>query len=227
MSNHQKTPKEASKISTDPRRQRTRNAILSAANELMGDLGLEDVSTDEIILASKVSKQSFYNHFSDKKSVTRELLKITRMELGKLVDRFNKDTTDPARRLSNALCIYAERAISNPTQGKLVAMLSLQDTRLDSDSNSRVVTDLLAGLDTNRLSFMSVETGLAFVLGAGNGLISCILAQNQTETALATTQQFVTLVLRALGISPLEAESIASSSAEEIIRPTVITICKT
>lgn len=207
-------------VKVDPRRARTRDAILRAGQQLFADHHPEGVSTDEITRVATVSKQSFYNHFKDKDALVREVLHIARSELDALVTETNRDESDPARRLATGLCIYARQALHNPSQGRLIARLPLEDVAADSDTNSHVVADLRAGLAQGRLAIFTLETGLTFIIGAGQALISRVLLDRQLTLALSTSQQFVTLVLRAFGLPPIEAELIASAAADRVLRET-------
>ena len=203
---------------TDPRRRRTREAIVRAGAELFGLHHPEGVSIDELIRAARVSKQSFYNHFADKDALAHEILRIARAELDEQVDDANRDQGDPARRLAAALCVYARQAMRNPLQGRLIARLPLEDVAADSDTNLRAVADLRAGLAQGRLAILTLDTGLTFVLGAGQALVSRVLLDREPGLVLSVSQQFVTLVLRAFGLPPIEAELIASEAADRILR---------
>ena len=203
---------------SDPRRRRTRQAIIRAGQTLFGQHHPDGVSTDELIRAAKVSKQSFYNHFVDKDDLAHEILRMTRAEIDALVDEVNVGQTDPAKRLASALCVYARHALLNPEQGQLIARLPFDDIAVESDTNSRVVSDLNEGLLQGRLAIFTLETGVAFVIATAQALINRVLGAPQPTLAVVTGQQFVTLVLRAFGLAPIEAELIASEAANRIIR---------
>ena len=202
----------------DPRRRRTRDAIIRAGEELFGKHHPEGVSTDELIRLANVSKQSFYNHFVDKDALAREILHIARADLDGHVDEANRDEKDPARRLATALCVYARQAMRNPSQGRLIARLPLEDLAADSETNSHVVADVRAGLAQKRLAVFTLDTGLTFITGTGQALISRVLMDRQPVVVLSSSQQLVTLVLRAFGLPPIEAELIASEAADRILR---------
>ena len=58
---------------TDPRRDRTRDALLNAGRSLFAHRDVDGVSVDEIVEAAAVAKGSFYNHFADKDVFAREI----------------------------------------------------------------------------------------------------------------------------------------------------------
>ncbi|NWB97017.1 TetR/AcrR family transcriptional regulator [Pseudomonas gingeri] len=200
----------------DPRKLRTREAIIVAAQKIFVEQSPENVSVDELARAAGVSKQTFYNHFTEKEELIREIRARIRSKLDALVFEANRNESDPAKRLSIALCIYAKQSIADPALGRLMARLPFEDLRLDSQSNLPAATDIREGLMQGRLAMFSVDTGLAFVFGVGEGLLSSILRPEGGPTASVISHQFVTLLLRAFGLPPLEAETIAAYSIERV-----------
>ncbi len=203
---------------TDPRWRRTRQAIITAGETLFGLHPPDGVSVDDLVRLAKISKQSFYNHFPDKDALARELLRLTRAELDALVTAANEGEEDPAKRLAAGIAIYAMQALLKPHQGQLVGQLMLIDASLESETNSPVIADVTAGLAKGRLAVFTPETGVGFILGAGEALVRRVLADPNREAASIVCQQYTTLVLRAFGLSPLESEMIAAEAADRIIR---------
>lgn len=205
----------------DPRRRRTKAAIIKAGQQLFGERHPDGVGIDEIIRVSNISKQSFYNHFTDKSELNQEILRIARAEFDALVEDANDGESDAARRVSNGLCVYAAKAVSNPAQCRMFARLIQDQTTLSSDIHAHTLADINQGLKQGRLAVFSPDIGLSFVVGAGHALISRILQDPDPANAVNTAQRIVTLTLRACGLPPLEAELIASGSAERIVRPVI------
>lgn len=203
---------------TDPRWRRTRLAIITAGETLFGQHPPDGVSVDDLVRLAKISKQSFYNHFPDKDALAHELLRLARAELDALVTEANAGEDDPARRLATGIAIYAMQALLKPHQGQLVGQLMLIDASLESETNSPVIADVTSGLAKGRLAVFTPETGVGFILGAGEALVRRVLADPNRSTAAIVCQQYTTLVLRAFGLSPLESEMIAAEAADRIIR---------
>lgn len=57
----------------DRRRQRTRAALLEAGRRLFAARSVEAVTIDDIVAAADVAKGSFYNHFTDREALAREV----------------------------------------------------------------------------------------------------------------------------------------------------------
>ncbi|WP_310533712.1 TetR/AcrR family transcriptional regulator [Novosphingobium sp.] len=202
----------------DPRWRRTRQAIIAAGESLFGQHPADGVSIDDLVRLARISKQSFYNHFPDKDALARELLRLARAELDRLVTAANQGEADPAKRLATGIAVYSAQALLKPHQGQLVGQLMLIDASADSEANSPVVADVIAGLSKGRLAVFTPETGVGFILGVGEALVRKILTDPDRETAAIICQQYTTLLLRAFGLSPLESEMIAAEASERIIR---------
>lgn len=209
------TPKE------DPRRLRTRQAILQAAQLAFGTQHPAHVGLDEVLRAAGVSKQTFYNHFEDKNALTQELLRVARATLDAIVQSTNADETDPARRLANAIAVYAAQTLANRPLVQSVAALPLFDLAPNSETNLPVVADIRAGLAQKRLAVCSVDVGLTFITGTTHALVSRLLIETHPQMAVPISTQTITLLLRACGLPPIEAELLSSDAVERVVQPAV------
>ena len=207
---------EASRV--DPRWRRTREAILRAGQELFGRHHHSVVSLDELIRLAAISKQSFYNHFNDKDELVEYILDAARREFDELVSAANGDEKDPALRIATGLATYASQALEKPAHARLLAHLLLENISSDSETNVPVVADVRLGLDQGRLALYTIETGLAFLIGAGQALVNRVLLDGDRALAMTTTLQFCTLTLRAFGIAPIEADVVAARAVDRVFR---------
>lgn len=203
---------------TDPRWQRTREAILRAGQELFARHHYSVVSLDELIRVASISKQSFYNHFVDKDELVKAILETARHEFDALASAANGNEKDPALRIATALSIYAGQALENPAHARLLAHLALEDISAESRTNVPIVADVRLGLDQGRLALFTVETGVAFIIGVGQALVNRVLLDGERSLAMTTAQHFCTLTLRAFGIAPIEAEVIAARAVNRVFR---------
>lgn len=202
----------------DPRRARTREAILSAARKLFSEHYATGVSIDEISRTAGVSKQSFYNHFRDKDLLVREILLTLRSDWVALARSANAGESDPAKRLAIAMCIFGQRAAHDPSGARLFARLPLLDVTLDATLNESVAADVREALAKGRLAIFNIETGIAMMVASTQALISRISADDNPALAQTRCQQFATLVLRAFGLTAIEAELIASEAADRVFQ---------
>jgi len=64
-----------------PRGQRTRQALLDAAEKVFGELGFHNAGIVEITQAAKVALGTFYLYFPDKRTIFRELVRTLNTQL--------------------------------------------------------------------------------------------------------------------------------------------------
>lgn len=202
----------------DSRRVRTRAALIQAGQALFGERSVDGVSIDDIVLAAKVSKGSFYNHFDDKNALAREIIALTRADAELLIAKANLDIADPAQRTARALCVYARVAVEDPERGRLIARLVTQELSPESPVNQGAVQDVAAGLAEGRFAIPTVEAGVLYILGIAQVLVARVLLEPSHAGAISITQQLVSLKLRGLGLSAIDADMIAARAADEIMR---------
>ncbi|MGE4431188.1 MAG: TetR/AcrR family transcriptional regulator [Sphingobium sp.] len=209
--------KEAGSSRPDPRWLRTREAILRAGQMLFSSHHLEGVAIDDLIRAAGVSKQSFYNHFRDRDELARDILRMIRQDIDRLVEAAIAPETDPARRIATAICLYGRQALTNPAQGWLIARLPLEDIATDSETNANIIRDMGAGIASGRLTGFNPETGLAYVLGVVQGLVHRILSDGQPAPAAETSRQCLAMLLRAFGLDGQEAGTMAAEIVDQVM----------
>jgi AcrR family transcriptional regulator len=203
----------------DRRVVRTREALIEAGYALFAEKGLHEVSIDEIIEKASVSKQTFYNHFNEKRALALAIYSDIREEFESGVQQINADVQDPAVRIARGICLYVRKALDDPDHVRFVARMLIQDNDTEDPANRGLIRDLETGLAAGRLMVRSPETGAAFVLGASEPLLAAVLADRTAQSAISLAQDFITLILRGLAVDPIEAELIASQSTNQLIRP--------
>lgn len=214
MTSPQKT-RTSRAASSNKRTERTREALVKAAFELMAESGGE-ASIDEIVAAAGISKQSFYNHFSDKQDLAKFILLQERTNLERLIGTTNEGHTDPAMRLARAVCVCARYFFENPRRARFFSQMFFLDIEANNARYGSIVSDVAAGLAQGRFAVPTVEAGVSLVLGAGQAQIVRALNGQTIDVAMISAQQLAMLMLRAFGLPPLEAEMVAARAADAI-----------
>ena len=88
----------------DRRKLATRQVLLDATQALLASRSMDALSVDEIVMRADVAKGTFYNHFSDKDALARELASHVRTRLENEITRTNEGIDDPAHRIARAFC---------------------------------------------------------------------------------------------------------------------------
>jgi AcrR family transcriptional regulator len=209
---------EFERLRADPRRQRTRDALIRAALELFGQNGLEGVSVDLIIAQAGVSKQTFYNHFADQNALALESWHFSRRGVEQAVARANEGITDPLQRMVRGIAIYARLAVDDPRHARFATQIMSRDVASDAELNAGVVADLSACLAAGRVSVFSTELAVAFIIGTVTALMARILVDANRTLAVVACQQFLNMLLRAFNVPALEAELVAAQAADQVVR---------
>ena len=173
----------------------------------------------DTLAKAMVSKQTFYNHFNDKVTLAREIYLSLRDQIEAEVAEANEGVTDPAMRVAHGICVYVRAALRNPDQIRFITRLLIHDIGVTDPANRGLCEDLEAGLKTGRFIVRTIETAAAFVLGATDPLLLSVVEPGNRAAAINLTQEFLTLILRGLSVSPLDAELIAAQAANKLIRP--------
>ncbi len=100
---------------------------MSAGYALFAERGLHEVSIDEIIDRASISKQTFYNHFSDKFALAREIYLSVRDEIESEIEGVNVDIADPVMRVARGVCVYVRTALHNTDHIRVITRMLVQD----------------------------------------------------------------------------------------------------
>jgi AcrR family transcriptional regulator len=192
--------------------------LTQAGYELFAERGLHEVSVDDIIDRASISKQTFYNHFTDKFALAGDIYLSIRKQIEVEIEAINADIPDPAARIARGICIYVRTALNDPDHIRFITRMLIQDIGIKDPANLGLMKDLEAGLLAGRFVVRTFETGAAFVLGAAEPLLLSVLANRDKVTAISLTQEFLTLILRGLAVPALEAEQIAAQASNSVVR---------
>lgn len=201
----------------DPRRERTRKALVEAGRSLFALRPVDAVSIDEIVEAAGVAKGSFYNHFVDRDALVREVAHLARMELESAVGRINAGVTDPAARTVRGFCAAVRFAVDDPADARTLTRLFAGATSPTSPINVGLAGDIAAGLAMGRFSVPDVEVGVMTVMGLAQAALSRALDAG-APPAVDIATRLGAVLLRGLGVESAEAEVLAAQAADQVVR---------
>lgn len=200
------------------RAERTRAALVAAGQRLFCERPVDAVAIDDIVQAADVSKGSFYNHFTDRDALVREVTAQIRSEVEHAVSRANDGVTDPARRMARAVCVYLRYAVNDPERAGVLVRIHSGHTSTSTPLNKGLVDDVALGLSQGRFSVPTMEAGVLYVLGVAQLALIRVTQEPTMTLAVSLAQQMCTLLLRGLGVPGSEPELIAAQAADEIVR---------
>lgn len=193
------------------KRERTRDGLVAAAEELFAARGPDAVSIDEITAAADVAKGTFYTHFSDKDDIERAIAATVRVELEAEVERVNTGIADAGVRMANGLATYLSFAVRQPTRAR--TLLRLQSAGADPRApiNAGVRSDVQLGINTQRFEVVSVDAAVLIAIGAClAGVVH--LVQAPSTRAQRAASELIATVLRAFGLKAIESKKLAEAA---------------
>ena len=196
------------------RRLKTREALVSAAENLFAAKGADAISIDEIVDAADVAKGSFYNHFEDKDAIAREIARSVRAEIEAGVTALNADVADPAKRVARALSLFAAFAQGAPSRARAMLQLSRGATDPNAPLNQGLSRDIVDGIARGRFKGVTREAGMLFVIGIVQACFQRLMGAPRA-TAVRISGEMAALLLRGLGLTTSEARKIAMAAAPE------------
>lgn len=207
-----------------PRAERTRAALIAAGRQLFSEHPVDAVTVDDIVQAAKVGKGSFYNHFTDREALLRAISGEIRAGVERSVTLANADITDPAQRVTRAMCVYLRCAVDDPVRARVLARIQGGVTSLAAPLNRGLVDDIAKGLSAARFSLATLEAGVLYVLGITQIALVRVLEDPTPSIAVGIAQQMCALTLRGLGVESASADLIAAQASDEIVRQGSYTI---
>ncbi len=200
----------------DRRKLATRQALLDATLALLVSRSIDALSVDEIAMRADVAKGTFYNYFSDKDALERELAAYVRGRLEDEIARANEGIDDAAERIARAFCCALRFCLGAPEQAAALARLFPRATDPAAPINSGVRRDAAEGMTQGRIVATSEDAVVTCVMGlftAGVNRALDLPAGRVREFA----QELGTILLRGLGLKIAVAERIMRDAIEAIL----------
>src|SRR5512138_2330302 len=107
------------------RKRETRAKLISAAERVMAQKGIEATTTQDITEAADVGFGSFYNHFESKEAIVQAITRERIEPLGKALDDLARVLDDPAEVLSASVRHVLRRAMSDTVLGRFLFLSGL------------------------------------------------------------------------------------------------------
>jgi len=197
------------------KRERTRGELVSAAEQLLAERGLDAISVDEITEAADVAKGTFYTHFDDKSDLATSIAYGIRMEMEQKVTELNQGIGDAAIRMANGLSTFFAFAIAQPVRAR--ALVRLNPTIVDPvlPINAGLRSDVVFGANSKRFWVASVDAAVVVLLGIAVATVMRLTdSTHPVGQPYAFATQSLTTALIALGLRQAEAARLAKSAVE-------------
>lgn len=192
----------------DRRRQRTRTALLTAAQRLLAD-GRTNVSIQEITDAADVGFGSFYNHFDSKDELFEAAVTQTLQAYVALRDAVVAGYDDPAEIFTVSFRMTGRLHQQHPELVRVLLNAGPKVLAHDEGLAPRARHDIAAAKQAGRFDVDDVDIAL---MGAGGALLGLLqlLESTPDADAPALTDQMAFSVLRMFGMTKREAIKLCS-----------------
>lgn len=203
----------------EPRRLKTRRALLVAGLELMAQSPIDAISIDEIVERAGVAKGSFFNHFTDKSGFAAAISMDIRDRVEETVSSANDGVTDPAERVVRAVSSFVQFARADPCAARIMVRAPEQAARPGAAMNAGVRRDLQLGQANARFNLADLDHGVLYLVGLCQMMVGAVATHtldDDATRALATDVQ--SMLLAGLGVEAAEARKLATEAVTLIIR---------
>jgi AcrR family transcriptional regulator len=200
----------------DRRKLATRQALLDAAHSLLATRSMDALSVDEIAMRADVAKGTFYNYFSDKDALARELASHVRTRLENEITVTNEGIDDPAQRIARAFCCVLRFCLSAPEQAAAMMTLFPRATNPAAPINAGVRRDVADGLAQGRIVASSEDVAVAYIVGVFMAGANRALDLS-ADQARGFAQELGAMLLHGLGLSRTQATRMMREAVESIL----------
>ncbi|NMO04508.1 TetR/AcrR family transcriptional regulator [Gordonia sp. TBRC 11910] len=194
--------------SVDPRRVRTRAALVAAAQTLLVQ-DRTNVSVLEITRLAGVGLGSYYNHFDSKESLFASAIDNVLEMHGLLMDRVTEAIDDPAEVFARAFRLTGRFHRLIPSASQVLLRRGLELITAPHGLAPRAMRDIENAVAAGRFSVTDPELAYVATAGASLALGQLLHAQPDRDAADAADQLAADL-LRMFGIPEDEAEEICA-----------------
>lgn len=193
------------------RRERMRQILVEAAMRLFARQGVDATTIDEIVETAGVAKGTFYNYFTDRVEIAREVARTIRAEINDAVEELNQGIEDPAERISRGVRLYMAMTVLEPVKAQMLARIYDGGIDVHRGLNQHLLGDIDDGLAKKRIAAPDRETVLHFVLGVATAALAALIhggAPAEVVQGEGYARSMTVMLLQGFGLSPAEIDNV-------------------
>ncbi len=202
--------------SLSDKRERTRKRILDTAFELIGRENGLNVRIEEVCVASRISRGTFYNYFTS----LEQLFEVLAVDLSHdfniaLLSTLAEIESD-AERSNAAIQHYLKRARRDPAWGWTMVNLSAAGTIFGAESYEACYVTIDRGIAAGEFDVPNASFGRDLMVGA---VLAAMTTTLRHGSAPSLPRLVARHVLRALGVPDARAKELSERPLPEIVIP--------
>jgi AcrR family transcriptional regulator len=211
---------------SDRRMVRNRKALLSAAEKLIGEKGMERLTIDEITEAADLAKGTFYNYFKDKREIAGELALAIRREIRDQVGIAEQGIDDPAGQLIAGIAVCLHAAAVSPTRAAVLSRMYSLWLSPEANKEFKLFKDLEVGYRMRRFTAGDLPVAVVLTVGVVQAGIARALVLAEWNAIRRLALALSESVLRALGIKSSEAHAVSAKVIARVFTEDFKTIAR-
>jgi AcrR family transcriptional regulator len=190
----------------EQRRARMRRRLMEAGARAIATHGLARATIDDFIAEARVSRGTFYNHFSMREDLLEALWEKAGRDPFREIHRACAGIADPAERLAAVTRSVLHRCVEDPTLGWLIVAMSADRRTVNEDLRTYPRPDLALGREAGRFVFDDLASASDLVVGTVRTGLRALLSDTR---APGYVESLCRLILSALGMDRAEAGRIS------------------
>ena len=200
---------EAPQLSRAERKRLEKRArIVAAADTLMRDRPVDDVTIADITDAADVGHGTFYLHFKSKNEVLVPIMQARAAAWDERVQAQLESREDPAEVFAFTARHMARIALTEPLWRWFLGHSGVPVDDMRATVGQFGARDIQRGLRTGRFEVPDLDVATHFVIG---GYVHALLAALDLENPEPVLDRTVEMILRVFGLSPEEAAALANA----------------
>lgn len=194
------------------RRARTQEKLIAAAARVVGEVGEQRATIDEIIMTAKLARGTFYNYYPSREALLEDLWERIGHDPLHGIQLVLSSVEDPAERIAGQAQQVMARAAADPLWGWLVYAFSAAD-KVPEDLLSYPKPDLIIGQRSGRFRLDDINSASDLIVCTVRTGLRNIL-QNKCQSNEGYIRSLLTLLLRAIGVSDEDAAAVLARLSE-------------
>jgi AcrR family transcriptional regulator len=202
------TAKQGGTTRVDRRRERTRAALIGAAQRFLAE-GRTNVSIQDITDSADVGFGTFYNHFETKEQLFTEAVDAALDAYSELRDTAVEGIADPAAVFASSFRMTGRLQRRFPELVRVILHSGTGILSSDRGLAPRALADISAAIEAGRFTLQSAEQGLYMAGGTLLGLLQLLTDDASLDDA-ALTDDTTQRILVMFGLGKAEARKLCS-----------------
>src|SRR3546814_736179 len=170
-----------------------RKRLSAVGAKFIADRGSQKATIDEFIIEAKVSRGTFYNHFSTREQMLEAIWTSRGHDPFAEILIACRNIGDPAEHLSAVTRLVLRKAMRDPTLGWLIIALSSDVSTVNEDLREYPLPDLIAGQAAGVFHFDDLACAADMVVGTVRAGLRMLLSETRESHYIESMSKLLLL----------------------------------